>query len=371
MNIKRFIYTPLALIALIASSSAFSGMDMDSRVSQLEKEIHQSGTENAMGTFGANTVSARPNVDGSGWILSGDALFWRASIGGTEYAYIETALDVDRMKGKTQHVDFDTNWGLRLGLGYNVQYDGWDLLFQYTGFNTTGHSSEREELHNFVVQLRACQKLGNVPTPRTEAFTYCGNVRSTYDFKYQSFDLDLGRSYFMSSKLSLRPHIGLKSAWIDQTQKTFYRSGNLRSNIVYVKDDSNFKGIGPRFGSDSQWHLMEGFSVIGNIATAVLYGRFNVDHKERESACQDLRVFLNDHQYAFSPMVQMKLGLHYDTSINDNKQFISVGIGYEAEYWWKQNQMFHPDQTPTCFHFRHVSEDISMHGLTIDLKLDF
>ena len=34
-------------------------------------------------------------------------------------------------------------------------------------------------------------------------------------------------------------------------------------------------------------------------------------------------------------------------------------------------QMLVPDQSPTFFQFNHVSEDISMHGLTIDLKIDF
>lgn len=368
MNAKRFMYIPLTIIALVASSSAFARMDMDSRVSQLETEMHQASTENSMGTFGANTASARADVDGNGWSLSGAALFWRASVGGTEYAYTDADLagNAVRIKGRNKHIDFDTDWGLRFGLGYNAIHDGWDVLLQYTWFDTNGSDSTRAGPNSSVVQSRAWERIRS-----TAHFTHCGSAKSMYNFDYQSLNLELGRSYFISSKLSLRPHIGLKSAWIDQSQITRYTDGDLAANTVHVKDDSDFWGLGPRFGSDSKWHLTNGFSVVGNIAAALLCGHFDVDHNERFSAVKINRIRLHDNQHAFSPMVQMKLGLHYDKYLNDNKQHVGVGIGYEAEYWWRQNQIFQLDQTPTFFQFEHASEDVSMHGLTIDLKLDF
>ena len=66
----------------------------------------------------------------------------------------------------------------------------------------------------------------------------------------------------------------------------------------------------------------------------------------------------------------MQLGLRFDKYIHNNKQHLGIGLGFEANYWWRQNQMIKIDDAAVLKYERY-SEDVSMHGITLDLKWDF
>jgi len=372
----------IAIASLVASSTVFAAMDMDSRVTQLENQMQQVRTETAMGTYGAQTASARAEVDGYGWFFNFDVLYWHAKVGGTEFAYTDQDPRAQLpVKGRTKDIDFEWDWGIRVGLGYNFDHDGWDLRGQYTWFDTNGSDSTRSGINSSIIPLRGSSTIvANVNTSTSNQFLYCTSAKSQYDFDYSAIDLELGRAYFISGKLSFRPHWGLKTAWIDQEQITRYTGGvvnpnqstqlGLEGNTVHVKDDCDFWGLGPRVGLDSRWHLGYGFSIFGNVAGALLFGYFDVEHKERFSQFADNRIKLSANRHAFSPTAQMQLGLRYDKYIHNNTQHIGVGLGFEAQYWWRQNQMLKIDDAQVLKYERY-SEDVSMHGLTLDIQWDF
>lgn len=259
---------------------------------------------------------------------------------------------------------------------------------QYTWFDTNGSDGTRAGVNSSIVPLKGSSQIvattngaiGNVG----DLFTFCDSAKSQYDLDYQALDLELGRAYFISSKLSFRPHWGLKTAWIDQEQITRYTGGNPVANpnvqgadllglgisTVHVKDDCDFWGIGPRAGVESKWHLGYGFSFFGNVAGALLFGFFDVDHRERWSAIEDNTIRLHANRHAFSPTVQFQLGLRYDKYIHNNRQHVGIGLGFEGQYWWRQNQMLKIDDAAVLKYERY-SEDISFHGVTLDIRFDF
>ncbi|NGX50921.1 MAG: hypothetical protein K1060chlam2_00773 [Chlamydiae bacterium] len=377
MKVSNLSLFSIAIASLITSSAVYAAMDMDSRVTQLEDQMTQVRTETAMGTYGANTASARAEVDGRGWYFKADLLYWHAKVGGTEYAYTDQdPVATLPISGRTKDIDFGWDWGFRVGLGYNFDHDGWDMNVQYTYFDSNGSDSTRPGSNSSVVPLRGSSRITSNLSGNPE-FTYCEGAKSQYDFDYQAIDLELGRAYFISGKLSFRPHWGLKSAWIDQSQLVRYTGGSpfdnrlgLEGNTVSVKDSCDFWGLGPRVGVDSKWHLGNGFSIFGNVAGALLYGLFDVDHKENFSNDLDATIKLHANRHAFSPTVQMRLGLRYDRYIRDNKQHIGIGLGFEANYWWRQNQMLKIDDS-FVLKYERYSEDVSMHGITLDFKWDF
>ena len=381
MKVGDLFKVPLTLgILLMTSSSAFAAMDRDSRVSELENQMSQVATQTAMDTFGANTASARPNVkDGIQWFITFDALFWRTKIGGTEYAYTDqdpaATLPV---KGRTKHIEFDWDWGIRAGLGYNFDYDQWDVKAQYTWWDTNGSDSTRAGLNSSIIPMRGSSQLIEDPTTgQTEQFLFCTSAKSQYDFSYQAVDLELGRDYYVSSMLSLRPFWGLKTAWMDLEQITRYTGGDtqdgflgLGRNTVHVKEDSDFWGIGPRTGVDTRWYLGEGFSIFGNVALAALFGFFDVDHKEKYSAISTNRIRLHANRHAFSPTIQYQVGLRYASYVLERRYHISIGAAFEGQYWWRQNQMLKIDDA-AVLRYERYSEDLAMYGLTLDARWDF
>lgn len=372
----------IAIASLMTSSVAFAAMDMDSRVTQLENQMQQVRTETAMGTYGAQTATARAEVDGYGWFITADLLYWHAKVGGTEYAYTDQDPTASLpIRGRTKDIDFEWDWGFRVGLGYNFKHDSWEARLQYTWFDSNGSDSTRAGLNSSVIPLRGSSTIVNAGN--SDQFLYATSAKSQYDFDYQALDLELGRAYFISGKLSFRPHWGLKTAWLDQEQITRYTGGSptpnvqapgntlgLQANTVHIKDDCDFWGIGPRVGVDSKWHLGYGFSVFGNVSAALLFGYFEVDHREKYSAFVDNQIKLHANRHAFSPTAQFQLGLRYDVYVHNNKQHIGIGLGYEAQYWWRQNQMLKIDDAAVLKYERY-SEDVSMYGLTLDFKWDF
>lgn len=378
MKVSMLRKISIAIASLVASSTAFAAMDMDSRVTQLENQMQQVRTETAMGTYGAQTATARAEVDGYGWFFTFDVLYWHAKAGGTEFAYSDQDPRAQLpIRGRTKDIDFEWDWGIRVGAGYNFEHDGWDLRAQYTWFDTNGSDSTRAGANSSIVPLRGSSTIVALPTNSNRQFLFCTSAKSQYDFDYSAIDLELGRAYFISGKLSFRPHWGLKTAWFDQEQITRYTGGlangddlGLQGDTVHIKDDCDFWGLGPRVGVDSKWHLGYGFSIFGNVAGALLFGHFDVEHKERYSAASDNRIKLSANRHAFSPTAQMQLGLRYDKYMHDNTQHIGVGLGFEAQYWWRQNQMLKIDDAQVLKYERY-SEDVSMHGLTLDIQWDF
>lgn len=382
MKVSMLRKISIAIASLMAlSGTAFAAVDMDSRVTQLESQMQQVRIETAMGTYGAQTATARAEVDGYGWFFTFDVLNWHAKVGGTEFSYSDQDPRAQLpIRGRTKDIDFKWDWGLRVGLGYNFDHDGWDLKGQYTWYDTSGSDSTRAGLNSSLVPLRGSSTIVATSTNPALQFLYCSSAKAQYDFNYSAVDVELGRAYFISGKLSFRPHWGLKSAWIDQEQITRYTGGSpdaqspndlgLQGNTVHIKDDCDFWGLGPRVGVDSKWHLGYGFSLFGNVAGALLFGYFDVEHKERFSESQDNRIKLSANRHAFSPTAQMQLGLRYDKYLHNNTQHIGVGLGFEAQYWWRQNQMLKIDDAQVLKYERY-SDDISMHGVTLDLQWDF
>jgi hypothetical protein len=380
------------IIFLVGVSIVASAADMEFRVTELENQMKQVRTETAMETFGAKTATACPEVDGKGWFITADVLYWHARVGGTEFAYTnkDSFLRLP-IKGRVKDMDFDWNWGLRAGLGYNFQRDGWDLHAQYTYFDTNGSETITVGQNSLVIPLRGSANIvHNITTPIEKKFLFCTSAKSQYDFEYQGVDLELGCAYYLNRKFSIRPYAGLKSAWFDQEQITRYSGGKfsdgiygLGPNTVHVTEDCDFWGIGPHGGVDMKWYLGYGVSIFSNLATALLFGRFDVDHREWYSETRNARIRLHANKHAFSPTVQFQLGLRYDSYIFDDKQHIGISLGFETQYWWRQNQMLKVDNEEEkigpeirplfamVVKYERYSEDIAMYGATLGVKWDF
>jgi hypothetical protein len=386
-NILRKI--SMAIPSLMVSSMAFAAMDMDSRVTELENKMTHIRTETATGRYGAKTAAARAEVDGEGLFILADILYWQTRVGGTEFAYTDQDPTASLpIRGRTKDMDFDWDWGLRIGLGYNFVHDNWDIRAVYTWFDTNGSNSTRSGVNSSIIPLRGSSNITSDPTnpaiPPVPQFLYCTSAKSQYDFNYDAVDLELGRAYYISGKLSFRPHWGMKAAWMNQEQIIRYTGGSpdaavnptvvgLSGNTVHIDDECDFWGIGPRVGFDTKWYLGYGFSIFGNLNGALLFGYFDVEHEEKYSGFINNKIKLDANRHAFSPTAQMQLGLRYDTYINNNKQHLGIGLGFEVEYWWRQNQMLQIDETNivTASTYERYSEDVSMHGVTLNFQWDF
>lgn len=368
MNINLLKKAPISLVAFAASASVFAAPDMDTRVHLLEQQMKQVRTETASGTYGAKTASARPEVDGAGFFINVDVLLWHVKLGGTEYCYTDQDPSAELpVQGRLRENEFDWDWGFRVGLGYNFEHDNWDAFLNYTYFNTSDNSKTSAGYNGSVIPLKGTSSI----TGENSVLTYVTQATSNFKFDYDNLDLELGRNYFISRSLSFRPHFGLRSSWLDLTQRTNFSGGGiLGDNLLTVYDKNNFWGLGPRAGVNSKWYLTNGFSVVGNIAGSLLYGYYKVQHEENDTGSLSHSIDLTGNMHRFCPNAQMFLGLGYDKYIYNDKQHIGVSLGWEIQYYWRVNQMIASEDYQVLKYSRY-SEDAAMYGVTLDIRWDF
>lgn len=354
----------LSVAALSVAATVFAGSDMDSRVRELEKEMKEVRTGNPAKTFGANTAPARPEVQGTDFFVSFDVLYWQAKLGGTEYCYTNGNSGVTMPeRGSVHDANPEWDWGFRAGIGYNFEHGQWDVYANYTYFSSNHGTMKTGSPTGSVMPLKGGSAVHN--------YTSAAKATSHVKLNFDRIDLELGRDFFVAEYLSFRPHFGLMTAWIDTTQSTRYSGGdNLGYNYVYVRDTNDFWGIGPRAGVNSKWHLANGFSIFGNAATALTYGNFDVHHKENYSVTSSTNsINLNGGFHRFVPTTQLQLGFAYDQYVADDKQHISLSLGWDIQYWWSVNQSLNTVHTglsaehgPT---YDRASEDLSLQGITL------
>ncbi|MEM7174697.1 MAG: Lpg1974 family pore-forming outer membrane protein [Chlamydiota bacterium] len=411
MNTSLLRKLSIGIASLAISSVAFGAMDMDSRVTQLENQMQQVRTKTPMGTYGAKTASARPNISGCyGWFLTADVLVWHPKLGGTDYVYKANGLNAEiPLKAEAKGVNFDWDWGFRVGIGYNFKHDGWDLGLKYTYFkpddtqtvSAVGNQSTlptegATNLPNWITQ--EVQNSAERPLYFNPAYRVAASAKKTVDITYHNLDLELGRAYYVSRALSMRPHWGVRTSWLNIESRIRYAETpscpgmdqavfGLGCNDATVNDDSDFWGIGPRAGVKSKWYLGNGISIFGNVAGALLFGFFDVDHCEsntlirtetgtsndtniRSTNPSNNRFNLSADRHFVVPTVQLFAGLRYDSYINQNKQHIGLGLGYEINYWWRIDQSMQINDAATS-NYKSKSEDLAFYGITLNIKLDF
>lgn len=386
-KIKTFSLSAFSLLAV--TSTAFAG---NSKVDKLETQMNEVGTKNARGTFGAKTAPDRVAVkDGSGWFVGLDILYWKADLsnnnfvqgqsGGTQPGQLPNNGDVFNIK-------YDWDGGVKALVGYHFEYDAWDLTLKYNYYSASGSTTKSSGNGQNLLPLRGMgdQILTGLHSTGPEQFGFCTRSKGSGELSFQTLDLDLSRAYFVSSKLSLNPSIGIRSAWIRVKERVEYTGGEpyteavpantlvygLQGNTVHVNDSSKTWGIGPQIGLDTKWHVGCGFSIFGDVSSSLIYTYFNLNHDNYLSIFSDsnsISTHLRDHQ--FIPNVDLFLGLRWDGYFNEDRQHFGIGLGWETQYWWSEYRRLEAKAATNVGTQVARSQDLSLQGMTLTLQLDF
>ncbi|QVL57727.1 MAG: hypothetical protein KFB93_01230 [Simkaniaceae bacterium] len=332
------------LLSFIFLFSLYGG-DLEERVASLEEEMEQVGTKTEGGGFGASFASGKFE---KGWIgiqFFGGALYWHAKVGGTEYVYdLATG-----GSGKVETQSFDWDWGYRVGAGIRLPIVKWEVIGTYTHFGTQDNEGRGIIPPSLLVSLKG----GVIPS--------IYEARSDYKIDYDNIELTLHQSSFLSRLLGFGTMVGVKRAWIDQKQGVTYRS----REAIRVKDRCRFVGTGPNLGLNMNWHLLYGISLVGDASGSLLFGEFEVKHSENEIA-------LKGSSYLFTPTLRFLFGLNWDYPMRSTQ--FSLSLGYEAEYFWRQNQSVEIENRGASgfrIQLMRYAEDLTFYGATLRAGIEF
>jgi len=347
---------PLALTTLVCMTSVARAenttnsdsahmRNLDNRVSALEQRKGAGGMINPQG---------RPQVrDGLDLFIYGNLLYWNAHENGLNYAVKESGDPIDLTAeiytlsdASVNNLRGKWNWGFRAGIGYNTMHDGWDLRLTWLRFTDTGGNKPRTDSQT---QFYATRGLGEKTESRTTADLYTQDARGYWGLNLNQIDLDLGREFFVSKWLTLRPHVGLRTDWIHQNVNAYYslmtyESGRLSSttkSAVLSKD--HWWGMGLEGGLDTQWGLGGGWSIFGNMAGSILYGLHEITVKDAAVASDgsienDTSKNLSQTYHISHPILDLQLGLRWDCMFYNDRFHLGLDLGWEHHVYFSQNQ---------------------------------
>jgi len=371
LNLLKKVPIALAAFAMVSANAA----DMDTRVTQLEHHMQQVRTETSNDTFGAKTAAANPMTTGSGYFITLGVVYAQAKVGGTEYCYTDsdTSPGTIPVKGTVEEAKFKWKFGVDVGLGVHIGHDDWDLYANYTNYSSSASRSKDPGSNSSVVALRGVPNLASTSNGAT-LFTQSTKATSAIKYDYNAVYLEMGRNYFVSSKLSFRPSMGVESVWAQVDNDIQYSGGDvLGNNTIHVHDNCDFWGVGPRGAINSKWHLGYGFSLFGNLAGKVYYGHFDVDHKEWNSANEaGIRFDLNADTHRFVPAVHYELGIAFDKYLVENRHHLMVRLGYDARYMCNAYQVMKLNMgTNNVWKFERSINDVAQQGVKLEVRWDF
>ena len=307
--------------------------------------------------------AASPNSE-NGWYIFGDLLYWHADIDHADWAFKSNNTASSIIAGPNHALDFKWSYGFRVGLGANMDYDKWDTNLYYTWFQTKNSNS---------VGTKGAQQaadLFGINTPFTQ-----GEI--DWKIHYSVIDWELGYWYSVSKHLSMRPHIGIKNAWISQHVRESFTQLN---DSAVSRSSNEFWGIGASGGLNTNWNFAtvhrHHFSFFGDFAGALMYGHFDVKHQETSTLGSGFKPS-DLSRNLLAPMLQAAFGMSWDMGFNCDRNHVALRVGYEFQYWFRQNQMlisennFPQGATNTLVTYQRSAGALGLQGLTIDLRFDF
>lgn len=351
---------------------------LSERVEKLEQEMNEIGTQNTMGSFGLKMTTAQPQGEGINWYTTGELLYWDAKLGGTEYVFSTGEgqnLPSPPIRGKVKSNSFGWEIGGRFGVGRVLSYDQWDVYLNFTYYqNHDGDGSYKYPPAFLVSQVGF---FGG-------AFE---RAKSAFDLSYLNADLEIGKKYFLSRLFAVRPHIGLKGTRMKQEQKVKLEFSELElegqaiGEFYRIYNRCDFDGVGPRFGVQGSLFIGNGFQLDGELSGAVLYCYFDAVEKEKTSPHAspiNSNIRIKGKTKRFVPFSHLFLGLSWADFLPKKKAYISLKMGYEILYFWRENQSLSPYNwdfteatSSTRLNFERFAEDISFYGITSKVRLDF
>ncbi len=337
-------------------------------------------------------TSARP-CDDVGFYLFADALYWHADVTNAEWAFVSNASPIDVVKGSNKELAFKWNWGVRVGLGYEFEHDQWDSDIYYTWFKNRAAANSSISQASFTTPVGQSASSLNSNSFLFPSVITKGNATTTLTF--QALDWELGRVFYISNSISLRPHVGIKGAWIRLKEgESFVAEGTITPLTYTVSNSTRSWGVGPSAGINSNWYFGSAntrcpkgqvknkpmWSIFGDVSGALMYGHFKNSHSETGTAagvinggCRPSHLNRN----LMVPVLTGILGLAWDMCFDCDKIHLGIRAGYELQYWFRQNQRFSNFNNGTLGtsvaapRYTRTTGDLALQGLTIDVRLDF
>src|ERR1700722_9617511 len=217
----------------------------------------------------------------SGFFADAAMLYWKASEAGLSYA-VKSSSTVENPK-------FEWDFGFKVGMGYRIPHDRWDVKLQFISFQTHTDNEKKGEL---------------VPLWQMAGPSIVEKIDLHWRLHLGIVDLLLGKLYVPAKTLFLTPEIGIRAGSVRQK---YYLDDNV-DGVVHMKN--KYFGVGPNVGLLGQWSWGGGWSLCARSFLSLLFGEFYVHQSEYMGKEQILK--LHDIFVSSAPIFEMGAGICWE-----------------------------------------------------------
>lgn len=337
------------------------------------------------------------------WYVSEDALTYAAA--GVQSGSFGSSNNVFNQKSRAG-IKGRMASGFKVAGGLDLDYDGWDTLAQYTWLrvNSRHHNGDFYGVETGTSSAGVGPYYpmvdGNFNTYSTDpssnygSYNMISGATGSWRLHFNVIDWEVGRSFFISPKLVLRPHMGLKGTWQKQwydiaytmngvANPTFDSTSGLTTSYAYTSETEVYSqyhmqrywGIGTRMGLDTSWMITKCFSIFGEMSASTMFGYFkdtrtdvsNVVNSDTDAVILENNTTVNvaGRRHQVNAVLETQIGLRYDYMWCDDEYRFRLQAGWESQLWFNQNHFLLNDLA------NQQGADLGFEGLTVQVRFDF
>lgn len=290
-----------------------------------------------------------------------------------------------------------TDWepGLRIGLGWKPNCDGWDYFVYWTYFKNDRSDSENAPFSGFFPILGECGLYnpwwnGSNAFNQPAVFT---SVKAKWKLIFNQIDAELGRKFWLSPCFVMRFYGGLRGAWtkteFDVDANYDQDEGDTIRTITSSNDFENENwGVGLLAGFQPTFYFTQCFALYGNLSAGLLWGEFCGETNESYFRAEEGGVnFIdlnqsNDYKnslYQMNFVFDLALGLRWEETWCCCRYLTTLDAGWEHHIWLNhgyriQATNFLSQGNPSVHYspsFNNIVSDLNYGGLVLRLRFDF
>ncbi len=268
----------------------------------------------------------------AGFFSQGAVLYWQAEEEGLSYAVESSKASNLSGRAKAIRPEFDWDFGFNVGVGYRVPHDRWQLLLQYTSFQT--HSDAEKTAKEGGVFF----PLWLAPAPAAPFFA--SEVKQHWRLHLGLIDFLVSRPYAATSTLTLTPQIGIRWGSARQKFHLEYRGGNFPpEGDVSIRMKNKFWGLGPYAGLIGEYAMAKGFSLCAQGAVSLLYGEFYLHQDEKTLVAKEKLLGLHSIYRVGSPILEGTAGIRWQHFFSGALKRLTLDLAWDQLLLFSQNQL--------------------------------
>jgi hypothetical protein len=353
------------IASLAAFTTSFANQDKCSSLKKSFDHGREMALNQMMPGYGA---PARIDVRGS-WDVyaSGSFTYWQSIQDNMELGSVSTS-GSPNTTNSVVNMAFNYTPGFKVGLGMNLDHDSWDTFLQYAWFRGQhGNATHLDPTNSNVVLI---------PNWGTPASTTYFDGKEHWRLHMDLLDWELARAYYVGTKLSFRPFIAARAAWIRQNMDVVYANTSDFTGVSnFSKNKAQSWAIGPRVGLYSNWLLGEGIRLFGNTMGDILFTQYTKLRTYNgltnasgvaTSATQTLQTDVN----CLRGHLEGEFGFGWGSYFDNNNWHIDLSASYGFQVFFSQN-MFRKFTDVNSRSSFSPNGDLYLHGLTVTARFDF